>query len=1034
MNSLLSYLLAKRQLVIVLWLIFMAGGVISFQYLPLEAFPDVANMQVRVITQVPGKAAEEVERRVTIPIEKEVNGIPHSKPPRSLSIFGLSVVTIVFDDHVDPYIARQQVLERIAHATVPVGISPQLDPNASPVGEVFRYTVQGAHWSAGDCKETQEWLLNRLFKSVDGVVDSTGFGGPTRIYLVELDPGRLRALGVSQAEVAQALAKSNDSTGGSYIVSNDQRYMVRGIGLLKNIGDIGSVVISSRADGVPVRVKDVATVSVGSALRKGQVGLNSEDDVVEGILMMRRGDNPTRVVANIVGAWPDIEERLPPGMTLKPLYDRTALVKKTVGTISKNVAEGVVLVVVILMLFLFQVRSALICALVIPTALLFAFIILTVFNMPANLLSLGAIDFGIIVDGAVIMVENIMARLSSHNKNLSDPKQLKSEIIAGALEVAKPIIFSTCIIVLSFLPILSFEHVEGRLFRPLAVMMNLTLMGAAGATLLVVPVACFIVYRLKLPSERESPVSHCLDWLYPKLLKLVLNHAPFTVACITAIGIACYGFMPFLGSEFVPELEEGNIWLTVNVIPPSVTLEKSVEIAGKLRKIIASYPEVINVLTQVGAPDDGTDPNPVSVIEVLVDLQPQESWREKFATKEDLVRSLDRELSTAVPGLNLNFSQYIKDNMDEAMSGVRNGQFAVKVFGADIEVLEQIASEVASVMRSVEGMADVASDALTGQPQVVISVNQENASRFGVTADDVLDIVETSIGGKVVTSVVEGERSFDLVLRLEKAYRETPKRLGEILVTTPSGHRIPLKQIADIQIGPGANSICREANRRRIAVYANIRGRDLGSAVLETQVKVKQKVELPAGYKIAYAGEFERAKEAGERMAVIVPVTLAIIFLLLYFLLDSATFAILAMSAVPLAAAFGILVLFLTDTNFSISSGVGFTALFGLTIQNGVILMSKIKELIDSGMTAMDAIAEGARMKLRPIFIAVLVAAVGLAPAALSTGIGSQSQKPFAIVISAAIIPASLLGMLLIPALAVLLLCRRSSRKSNLLS
>jgi cobalt-zinc-cadmium resistance protein CzcA len=869
---------------------------------------------------------------------------------------------------------------------------------------------------------------------VDGIVDSTGFGGPTKIYLVELDPGRLRALGVSQAEVAQALAKSNDSTGGSYIISNDQRYMVRGIGLLRDIGDISSVVISSRADGVPVRVKDVATVSIGSALRKGQVGLNGDDDVVEGILMMRRGDNPTRVVANVMEAWHDIEERLPPGMTLKPLYDRTALVKKTVGTISRNVAEGVVLVVVILMLFLFQVRSALVCALVIPTALLFAFIILTVFNMPANLLSLGAIDFGIIVDGAVIMVENIMARLATHKANLAEPEQLKREIIAGALEVAKPIIFSTAIIVLSFLPILSFEHVEGRLFRPLAVMMNLTLLGAAAATLVVVPVACFIVYRLKLPSERESPVSHYLDLLYPKILKLALGHTTLTVASITVIGLACYGLIPFIGSEFVPELEEGNIWLTVTVIPPSVTLEKSVEIAGKLREVISSYPEVTNVLTQVGAPDDGTDPNPFSVIEVLVDLRPQESWREKFATKEELVRSLDRDLSTAVPGLNLNFSQYIKDNMDEAMSGVRNGQFAIKVFGADIAVLEQIASEIVAVMKSVDGMSDVANDALTGQPQVVISINQESASRFAVTADDVLDIVETSIGGKVVTSVVEGERSFDLVLRLEKTYRETPKRLGEILVTTPSGHRIPLKQIADIQIGPGANSIWREANRRRIAVFANIRGRDLGSAVLETQTKVKQMVEIPAGYKIAYAGEFERAKEAGERMAIIVPVTLAIIFLLLYFLFDSPTFAILAMSGVPLAASIGILVLFLTGTNLSISSGVGFTALFGLTIQNGVILMSKIKELIDSGSPAMDAVLQGSRMKLRPILIAVLVAAVGLAPAALSTGIGSQSQKPFAIVISATIIPATLLGMLLIPALTVLLLGVRSACKPNLRS
>lgn len=1019
MTSLLRYLVSKPQLVITLWFVLLAFGLLAFQKLPLEAFPDVANMQVRVITQVPGKAAEEVERLVTIPLEKEINGVPHSKSPRSLSIFGLSVITVVFDDGVDANTARQQVLERIVHADIPPGIEPELDPNASPVGEIFRYTVEGDKWSVSDRKEAQEWLLNRLFKSVDGVVDSTGFGGPTKIYLVELDPGRMRAMGVSQDVVTQALARSNGSTGGSYIVSNDQRYMVRGIGLLQSVEDIKSVVLFSNSDGTPLRVKDVATVSVSTAVRKGQVGLNDDDDVVEGILLMRRGDNPSRVVANLMESWSDIESRLPPGMVLKPLYDRTALVKKTVNTIGHNVGEGVILVVLILMLFLFQVRAALLCAIVIPSALLFAFIVLTAFNMPANLLSLGAIDFGIIVDGAVIMVENIIAY------SLLNRSAKREDIVSAACEVARPILFSTLIIVLTFLPIFSFEHVEGRLFRPLAVMMNLTLLGAALMTLLVVPVVAVVVFKNKMPSHRVSPLSRFTDWLYGSCLRLSLRRTWAIILACLVISLSGFCLVPQLGSEFVPELEEGNIWLTATIVPASVTLEKSVELAGRIRKVVGGYPEVANVLTQIGAPDDGTDPNPYSIIQVLVDLKPKETWRGEFSSKEALVERLDSELSAAVPGLICNFSQYIKDNMDEAMSGVRNGQFAVKVYGPDLATLENLAEDISGVVQSVPGMTDVASDTLTGQPQVVIKVDQESASRFGVTASDILSVVDTSIGGREVTTVVEGERRFGLVVRLEKSYRETPKRLGEILVTTPSGQRIPLKYLAKISTGQGANSIWREHNRRRVAVYANIRGRDLGTTVLDAQKLIKEKIDLPYGYKLDYAGEFERAQVAGQRMAVVIPLTLAVIFLLLYLLFDSAVFALLSMSALPIAASFGFFALWLIGTHLSVSSGVGFTALIGLTIQNGVILVSKLKALLAGGMPLVAALEESGRGKFQPILIAVLVAAAGLMPAALSTEIGAQSQRPFAIVIAMAILPSTILSMLFVPALAKLLLRRK---------
>lgn len=1019
MNRLTDWLIGKRYFVVFLLLVVLASGVIAYRKLPLEAFPDIANMQVRVITQVPGKAPEEVERLVTIPIEKEVNGIPNSKAPRSISIFGLSVVTVVFDDHAEPYTARQQVLERLANVDLPDGIEPEIDPNASPVGEIYRYTLQGRHWSSMDRKETQDWLLNRLFKSVDGIVDSTGFGGPTKIFLVEMDPGKLRAFGVSQNDIRKAIARSNDSTGGSYIVSNDQRYLVRGLGLLKSVKDIEAVVITSSREGTPVRVKDVATVKISAAVRKGQVGLDEDDDAVEGILMMRRGDNPSRVIENLRAAWSDIESQLPEGMKIVPLQDRTALVDKTIETISHNVAEGIILVVVILMLFLFQVRSALICSIVIPTALLASCIALKVFEIPANLLSLGAIDFGIIVDGAVIMVENIMRRISRVG---NDEKALRAGICEAVSEIAKPILFSTAIIALTFLPILSFEHVEGRLFKPLAVLMNLVLLAAVLTTMLVVPVVCYLVFRLKPPSHRENPLVAFLENYYLSLTNRIQRKAKLVLVGFCIFIIASISLVPMLGAEFIPELEEGNIWLTVTIRPASVSLENSVEIARTIRKIMRGYPETTSALTQIGSPDDGTDPNPYNLIEVLVGLNPQSEWRSEFKTKEKLVESMSEELNRAIPGLVLNFSQCIKDSMEEAMSGVKNGEYAVKIYGPDLRLLENHGGKVAEILKSVPGIVDVAQDNLLGQPQMIIEIDRKAAAREGISTEEVLDIVETSIGGQVVTRVLEGERRFDVVLRLDEKYRNDLKKLGNIEVTAPSGLKLPLRQLASVKQMEGANAILRDENKRRVAVYANIRGRDLGSAVLESQSKIAAELKLPPGYSLKYAGEFERARAAGERLTIVVPGALVIIFALLYLAFDSAFFAVLAMGAVPVAAAVAILILLISGTNLSISSGVGLIVLFGLSIQNAVIVVSAMKTMMEmEAIGAAEAIGKAATTKMNAVVIAALVAAVGLAPAAMSTGIGSQSQKPFAIVIACGILPATLLTLLLLPALAKVL-------------
>lgn len=1010
--KLTQWLIRKRFFVVFLWLVIISIGLLSFERLPLEAFPDVANIQVRVITQVAGKAPEEVERLVTIPIEKEVNGIPHSYPPRSISIFGLSVVTIVFDDKADAYFARQQVLERIQHAELPEGLEPELDPNSSPVGEVFRYTLQGKDWSSMDKKEVQDWLLSRKFKAVEGVIDSTGFGGPTKVFLVEMDPGRLTALGLSQDQVAKAISESNDSTGGSFIVNNDQRYMVRGLGLLKDATSIGNVVIAANKDGVPIRVKDLATIHVSSAVRKGQVGLNEDDDVVEGVLMMTRGENPSHVIENIRESWHEIVNQLPPGMRLVPLYDRTALVKKTMNTIGHNVAEGVVLVVVILMLFLFQVRSALVCALAIPTALLGACVALKVLNIPANLLSLGAIDFGIIVDGAVVMIEAINAKLMNREGKLS----FGETISFAVADVGKPIIFGTAIIAMTFLPILSFEHVEGRLFKPLAVMMNLNLLAAVIFTLLVLPVICFLVFQKNPPKHRESPLVKILEKIFATLLPIAQKIANPLVAALLCVCVASFSLLPFVGAEFIPELEEGNIWLTVTVLPPSVTLEKSVEIAREIRSVIRKYPEAGNVLTQIGSPDDGTDPNPYCLIEVLVDLKPQEAWRKEFKTKEELVNSMDAQINRQVPGVICNFSQCIKDSMEEAMSGVKNGEYAVKVFGRDLSALEGIADQVASILRQTPGITDVSHDLLLGQPQLIVEIDPERAARLGVKSDEILDIVETAIGGKSVSKLVEGERRFDIVLRLLKGYREDRRKLGEILVSTPAGMKVPLKQLATIRMVDGANSIVREDNKRRIAIYGNIRGRDLGSAVMESQKKIESSINLPPGYSLSYAGEFERAREAGNRLLVVVPITFLLIFGILYLAFDSAAFALLCMSSVPLASSIAIVTLFLSGTHLSVSSGVGLIALFGLAIQNTVIVVSRFIAYINQGVDANRAIIQAVLDKMNAVLIAALVAAVGLIPAAMSTGIGSQSQKPFAIVIAFGILPSTIGILLLLPA------------------
>ena len=1022
------HMLEKRNVVVFLALLVLFLGYKCHETLALEAYPDIANMQVRVITQVPGKAAEEVERLVTIPLEKELNGIPHADPPRSISIFGLSVITVVFED-IPSYVARHWVLEKIGAAALPQNITPNLDVDESPVGEVFRYTVEdktpGKELDSRTRKEWQDWYLERKFKSVRGIVGATGFGGPTRVFWVELDPNKMKALNITVPTVESAITSSNGSTGGNFIIRNGQNYMVRGIGLLRSVKDIENVVLDSNKEGPPILVKNIATVSIGDRVRLGQVGMDDDDDVVEGIVLMRRGENPSNAVDAIKEAWSEIQAGLPAGMQLTPLYDRTALVRKTSETIGHNVAEGIFLVVVILMLYLFQVRSALIAAVSIPLSLCTAMILLNLFKIPANLLSLGAIDFGIIVDASIIMVENIIRHLAHlrerHDQSEDAGKKISSKIILqtvakAAGEVTRPILFATSIIVMTFLPIFTFDKVEGKLFRPLAIIMNFHLLGGVISAMTIVPALCAMVYSRSLPSERESPIMKLFLKIYEPVLTWSMKNR-FKAAMIGVVAV-CFsiGGALTLGGEFLPPLEEGNIWVRVTVLPTSVSLDESVKVAKGLRSIFRRYPEVAFAVSQVGTPDDGTDPNNYSNIELFIDLKPKSEWRPEFHDKQELVNDMNKHVMDEYPGCFYNFSQYIKDNMDEAISGVK-GELGLKIYGKDLTILNDLGNQVKKIIMTVPGMVDVAKDEILGQPQLLISIDRERAARFGINTSDILDTVQTSIGGMSLTDLQENDRRFGVWLRFQPAFRKDVGNLQNILLMTPNGNRIPLSSLATIEETHGATAILRDKNSRRLAVKANIRGRDLLGAVQDAQARIDKEVKFPEGYHMTWEGQFASAQRAMGRLAIIVPATLTLIYGLLYLAFGNARTAALVMLTVPLSTPGAVAALMLTNTHFSISAGVGFVALSGVAVQNGVILVSLVEQLRKQGVAMRDAITQSALIRMKPALMTTTVAVVGLIPAAMSTAIGAQSQRPLALVIVGGLIPGVMLALIVLPAM-----------------
>ena len=1024
-RGIVEFALNNRFLVVILALLLFVWGVISFERLPIEAYPDVANNYVQVITQWPGRAAEEVEQQVTIPIEIVMNGIPHLSHLRSTSLFGLSSVMLIFDDESDNDWNRQKALERLSQAALPQNLQPQIGTDWSPVGQIYWYTLKSTNpqYDLMELKSLEDWVLEKQFKSVPNVVDVSSFGGITREYQVRLDPDKLVSYGLNLAQVEQQLANNNVNAGGSFIEAGLQQVNVRALGLLRNVGDIEATVIKTQ-NGTPVRIRDIAVVSQGPKIRLGKIGkaihrldgkVIDDDDVVEGIVLLRKGAESDATLDAIHEKVAELNNRiLPPGVKVVPHLDRSDLVHYTTHTVLHNLTEGIILVSIILFLFLGNARGALIVAMTIPFSLLFASICLDLRHIPANLLSLGALDFGMVVDGAVVMVENIVRHMG--RQNVSKPAMAR--IREAAHEVQRPVFYAIGIIITAYLPIFTLQSVEGRLFQPMAWTVAFALLGALIFSMVLAPVLASFVFRGQA-REWRNPVLQWLTARYRASVRWAVHHRWVIIggaaACLLAsVHLATGGV---IGSEFLPHLDEGAIWAR-GTLAPSTGPSEGERLMDEARTTLASFPEVTQVVSQVGRPDDGTDTTGFFNTEYFVDLKPKEKWRPVFRErKEDLIAAMDRELEK-MPGVLWNFSQPIADNMEEAVSGVK-GELAIKIYGDDLKTLEEKGDEIVSVMRGIRGIEDLGLFRVIGQPNLDLEVDRQTAARFQINVADVQDAIQTAVGGNAVSQVLQGEQRYDLVLRYQAPYRDTREAIESIRLVAPSGERVSLAQLCRIQVVDGASEIYREANSRYVAIKYSVRGRDLGSSVEEAIRKVGRQVKLPPGYRIDWAGEYASQQRSQKRLMIVLPITILVIFIILYTMFHSFKWASLMLANIAMAPLGGLLALLLTGTHFSVSSGVGFLALFGVCVQTGVIMLEYINQLRARGHDIADAAVEGAVLRLRPIMMTTLVATLGLLPAALSRGIGSDSQRPFAIVIVGGLMVAMLVNVILLPTLYV---------------
>ena len=1025
-RKLVDFALENRFLVLAAAILLFAWGAISFHQLPVEAYPDVANNYVDIITQWAGISAEQIEQQVTIPIEITMNGIPHVTHLRSFSLFGLSYVELIFDDEEENAWNRERVLERLSQVTLPPGVTPQMGTDWSPVGQIYFFTLESTNpnYDVMELKSIEDWVVEKNFKSVPNVVDVASFGGPTREYQVRVDPNKLIAYGVSLAQVEQQLANNNANAGGSFIEAGLQQINVREVGMVRDVRDIENTVIYTKT-GTPLRIKDVAVVDQGPKVRLGQFArafhrqdgkIIDDTDVVSGILLLRKGADADTTLQGIHEKVKELNQRLlPPGVKVVPFIDRSDLVHFTTHTVLHNLTEGIVLVVIVLFLFLGNVRGAFIVALTIPFSLLFAATCLKLKGIPANLLSLGALDFGMVVDGAVVMVENIVRHMSHGNTGYKTPME---RIRDAAHEVQRPVFYAIAIIITAYLPIFTLERVEGRLFRPMAWTVAFALLGALVFSMLVAPMLSSFLFRQGV-REWRNPVMEYLKNSYRTSLKWAIEHRYATV------GSAAVGFLfaiyltvgGVIGSEFLPHLDEGALWVR-GTLAPSTGPTEGTRVANQARVILCSFPEVTQCTSQVGRPDDGTDHTGFFDTEYFLDLKPKEQWRPVFhKNKERLIGAMDREVEK-IPGVIWGFSQPIEDNMEEAVSGVK-GQLATKVFGDDLAVLEEKASQIVNVMRHINGIEDLGVFRALGQPNLNITVDRLQAARHQINVADVQDAIQTAVGGSALTQVLKGEQRYDLVLRYLPQYRSTKEAIENIRLLSPTGERVALAQLSKIVERDEGSEIYREGNQRYVAIKYSVRGRALGDAVEEAIEKVNQQVQLPRGYHINWEGEYESEKRAEARLLLIVPLTILFIFVILYTMFRSYKWTLLILGTVAMAPLGGLVALFVSDTHFSVSSGIGFLALFGVSVQVGVIMLEYINQLRARGHSIEDSAIEGAVLRLRPILMTMLVATLGLLPAALSHAIGSDSQRPFAIVIVGGLTGSLLLSVFLLPTLYV---------------
>ena len=1010
-QRLVAFSLRQRLLVLGATIVLAIFGFMAFKRLPVQAFPDVQNVFVQIITQLPGQAPEEVEKLVTLPIEREMNGLPHLVNQRSVSIFGLSVVTLTFDDAAEDYFSRQQVSEHLQNVALPSGVQPQIAPLSTGIGEIYRYVLAGPGLSLVEQRAAQDWIIERELRTVPGVADVVAFGGGVKQYQVEVDPARLKDYRVTLAQITQALAANNANTGGGYLEHGDEALVVRGIGLIKRPEEIAEVVIASRR-GTPVRIGDVARVTVGPQPRLGIAAYDDRDDVVEGTVLLVKGKDAAAVLTGVKAKVAALNAHgLPPGLKIEPIYDRTELVNHTVDTVVHNMVEGTLLILVILLVFLRRFTATLIVILVIPLSLLAAFLLIDAQGISANLVSLGAIDFGVIVDSAVVMVEAVMVRITADLRQSFGIHHLRQTLLIVASEMGRPILFAKAIIIIAFLPIFTFQRVEQKIFSPMAYTLSFALLGSLVLSLTLVP--CLLNYAIgPRLSERHNALVAWLEARYRGVLERVLRAPKRLVASAIIALVASLLATRFIGTEFMPKLDEGNLWLTVTM-PTSISMQKAKDMEREVRARLVRFPEVRMVLSQLGRPDDGTDAKGFNNLEILIDLKPKAAWQ--HADKGALVTDMNAALA-ALPGLELNFSQVIEDNVEEAISGVK-GEVAVKIFGDDLKTLQEKADQVAALLRATRGATDVAAEAQSGLAQVLIDIDRAAIARHGINVADVESIIETAIGGKAVTQMLEGDQRFDVSVRLTAAARDSVAAIGSLEVPTPDGRNIPLGELATLTVNEGASRISRENNMRRIAIKCNLSGRDQGGFVAEARARAAREIVLPPGYRLEWSGEFENQQRAMQRLYFIVPVSLLLIFVLLFFAFGSIKNALLIVLNVPFALIGGLVALLLTGIHLSISAAVGFIALFGIAVQNGVILVSQIKRLRHAGATRAAAVVEGAVGRLRPVLMTGLMAMLGLIPAALSTGVGSETAKPFAVVIIGGLVSATLLTLTLLPAL-----------------